>query len=899
MDSLHQIVSRLRAVLGKRQKDRALDEELQTHLALLIEQNIERGMSPEAARRAAKLSLGGADQIKESVRDHRGLPFLETFVQDVRYALRMLRKSPGFTAVAILTLALGIGANTAIFSIVDAVLLRPLPFKNPSRLVMLWEGIPEIGFPKIGASAPDLMLYEREQKSFDSVGAFQNEKLDISGGTGEPERITAARVSFSIFPMLGVSPLIGRTYTRGEDESRANVVVLSYGLWQRRYAADRNVVGRTIDLNRVPYTVLGVMPKNFVFPLPGPEFNNAPAQVWVPMAFTKEELTGWGDMFNNSVLASLKPGVTLAQAQAEGNLIALRLMQAYPAALLKAFPNAHVHLILSPFHEEVVSSVQTLLLVLMAAVGLVLLIACANVATLLLSRAASRAKEIAIRAALGASRTRLIRQTLTESFVLALGGGVLGVLIAFWGTSALLSLVPASIPLPQGVSIGGSVLAFVVAVCCATAVVFGVAPAFQTSVISLQGSLQEGGRSRTPGHALRRLQGIFVTAEFALALVLLVGAGLLVRSLTKLLRANPGFRPDHVLTMQVPLPQQAYSKPGQVREFYQQALQRIAALPGVKSDGISNDLPLNARETDAVQVEGRRGTTPAVRVSWVLGDYLGAMGISLLRGRSFTPEDRVGSQLVALVSEGAAKALWPDQNALGKRFTGAGMGNHLVTVIGIVGDVSDSSLDTKPLPHVYIPYLQLPDAFLQGDASAEARAMNIAVRTASNPTVLTSAVTGQIHSLDSDLAIAQIRTMDQEMDASVAGPKFNTFLLAIFSVSALFLAAIGIYGVLAYTVAQQTHEIGIRMALGAQRGDVMRLVLRQGTRLALFGVGIGVVAALGLTRLMASLLYGVSASDPLTFAVVSAVLLAVALLACYIPARRAMRVDPIVALRYE
>jgi putative ABC transport system permease protein len=823
---------------------------------------------------------------------------MNTLLQDMKFALRMLLKTPGFAAIATLTLALGIGANAAIFSIVDAVLLRPLPFKNPSRLVMLWEGLPEIGYPKIEGSAPDLVLYEREQKSFDSVGAFENRDFDISGGSGEPERITAARVSASLFPMLGISPLLGRTFTRGEDETRAKVAVLSYGLWQRRYAGDRGILGRPIDLDREPYTVLGVMPRNFVFPVRGPEGSDRPAEVWVPMSFTQTELTGWGMYFNNNVLCRLKPGVTTAQAQAEANLMAGRLMQAYPAALLKAFPNAHVRVMLTPFAREVVGPVQTLLLVLMAAVGLILLIACANVATLLLSRAASRSREIAIRTALGASRLRLVRQMLTESLVLALVGGILGVLIALWGTNALLALVPSSIPLPQGVSVGGSVLAFVVAVCCVTAVVFGAAPAFQTSASSPQGALQEGGRSGTPGRARRRLQGIFVTAEFALALVLLVGAGLLVRSFAKLLDTNPGFRPEHVLTMSVPLPPRAYSKAAQIREFYQQALERISALPGVEFAGLSNDLPLNGTITDAVQVEGRTGSTPATRVSWVLGNYFRTMGIPVLRGRAFSPEDRQGTQLVAVISDGAAKALWPGQDPIGKRFIGAGQRNFL-TVVGIVGDVSDGTLDTKPLPHVYAPYLQVTDAQTEDTIVGVARSMNLAVRTAGDPGALTSAVTGQIHALDPDLAIAQIRTMDQDMEVSVAGPKFNTFLLGIFSLAALFLAAIGIYGVLAYTVAQQTHEIGIRMALGAQPRHVLRLVLAHGARLALIGIVIGLLAAFALTRLMAGLLYGISASDPLTFGVVSGVLFVVALLACYVPARRAVKVDPIVALRYE
>ncbi len=874
------------------------DDDIRDHIARETEDNIARGMSSEEARTAAFRKFGNVLRVKEDTRKVWTLTWLEDLAQDVRYAFRMLRKSPGFTAVAILTLALGIGANTAIFSIVDAVLLRPLPFKNPSRLVMLWEGLPEIGYPKIEGSAPDIVLYEREQKSFVSIGAFQNKDFDLSGGSGEPERLTAARASASLFPTLGISPLIGRTYTRDEDESRAKVAVLSYGFWQRRFAGDPSIVDRTIDLDREPYTVLGVMPRNFVFPVRGPEGSDQPADLWVPMAFTQTELTGWGMYFNNNVICRLKPGVTIAQAQAEANLIAGRLMQVYPAALLKAFPNARVRIMLSPFHEEVIGPVQTLLLVLMAAVGLVLLIACANVATLLLSRAASRSREIAIRTALGASRNRLIRQMLTESLVLALAGGVLGVLIALWGTKSLLSLVPSSIPLPPTVSMGGSVLAFVAAICSITAIVFGVAPAFQMSAASLHTTLQEGGRSGTPGRARRHLQAVFVTAEFALALVLLIGAGLLVRSFSRLLDTNPGFHPEHVLTMSVPLPPRAYGRAAQIREFYRQALERISALPGVKSAGISNDLPLNGTITDAVKVEGSTGLTPATRVSWVLGDYFQTMGIPLLRGRAFTPEDRAGTQLVAVISDAAAKAMWPGQDAIGKRFTGSGQRKFL-TVVGIVGEVSDSTLDTKPLPHVYTPYLQLTDAQMEDTVMNVARSMNIAMRTAGAPAALTSAVIGQIRSLDPDLPIAKIRTMDQAMSESVAGPRFNTSLLGIFSIAALFLAAIGIYGVLAYTVAQQTHEIGIRIALGAQQRDVMLLVLAQGARLALIGIAIGLLAAFGLTRLMASLLYGTSVSDPLTFAAVSAVLFVVALLACYIPARRAMKVDPIVALRYE
>jgi len=878
-----------------------LSAEIEEHLEEKIDELIAGGMSREEAAQAARREFGNVTLLEERSREVWQWPSIESFFADIRFALRMLRKSPGFTGVAVLTLALGIGANTAIFSIVNAVLLRPLPFKDPSRLVMIWEGFPSLGFPKTGASVPDLTMYEREQKSFQSIGGFQNKDFDLSGG-GEPERITGARLSASVFPMLGIQPLLGRTYTQQEDKPGTNVVVLSYGLWQQRYAGNHGIIGNTIMLDRVPYTVVAVMGKSFQFPMPGPQEhpqeNNKPAEVWVPMAFTMQELQNQNGDYTYAMLARLKPGVTIQQAQAEANLLGRQIERQYPAGLLKFLNGAQVHFGVFPFQEEIVGSVQTLLLVLMAAVGMVLLIACANVATLLLSRATSRQREIAIRTALGASRIRLVRQMFTESVVLALAGGALGILIGLWGTRGLLSLVPSSVPLPHVISLGGPVLAFVAAVCCVTAVAFGVAPAFQISAISLQGSLQEGGRSGTPGRARHRLQGFFVTAEFALALVLLVGAGLLMRSFSKLLHTNPGFRPDHVLTMSVPLPDEAYSKATQIRQFYQQIAQRISNSPGVRSVGIVNDLPLKGMATVAMEIEGRQGSMPSVSLTWALGSYFTTMGIPLLKGRLFTPEDRAGSQPVVIISEDAAKKFWPGQDAIGKRVETGGTPG-MATIIGIVADVDDGPVGTTPLPHVYVPYLQLPAKVLEDRTMDLARSMHVAVRTATNPDSITSAVTAQIHAVDPEIPVAHIATMDQELASSVAGPKFNTFLLGVFAAVAFFLAAIGIYGVLAYTVTQQTHEIGIRLALGAQQRDVLRLILKQGTRLALAGVGIGAVVAFFLTRLMASLLYGVSATDPVTFAGVAVVLVGVALLACYIPARRAMRVDPMVALRYE
>ena len=889
-------------------REAEIADELSQHLEDRYHELLAGGQSEDAAFRTALDELGGEDVLARGLQRIGGSfyrepivsgktsgKFFEDIVQDVRFAARMLMKSPGFTAIAVLTLALGIGANTAIFSIVHAVLLRPLPFKDPSKLVMLNESFKSLGFPDVGASPPDISVIAQSQKSFTSLGAFQDKGSELSGG-GEPEHITAARVSASIFPMLGIQPLLGRTYTEQEDKPGTHVAVLGYGLWQRRYATRPNIVGQAIEVDRIPYTVIGVMPKNFQFPLPGLKQNNEPAELWIPMAFTPDELQGWGDQYNNSVLARLKPGITFTQAQADAALVTAEIKRLYPPAIVKIFNGVTPAIGLTPLHQAVAGSVEPLLLILMGAVGLVLLIACANVATLLLSRAASRSREIAIRTALGAARMRLIRQMLTEGLVLALAGGALGILIAFWGTRGLLSLVPASLALPHSASLGGWVLAFVVTVSCLTAVLFGVAPAFQVSSVQVQSSLQESGRSGTPSRARHRLQGFFVVSEFALAMILLIGAGLLIRSFSKLLQTSPGFRPDHLLTMSLPLSFEGYSQAAQIRQFYQQAIEHIASLPGVKSVAASNDLPLESEDHEILQVEGRPASTPGMTVTWTLGDYFSTMGIPLTDGRFFTPEDRVGSQPVAVVNAETAKLVWPGNDVLGKRL-GHPFPNMMRTVVGIVGDVNDGPLGSRPGPHFYLPYLQLPDDYIVYNHVIVP--INLVVRTSTDPASLTSAVVAQIHSLDPQLAVANIRTMDQEMASSVAAPKFNTFVLGLFAVLALFLAAIGIYGVLAYAVAQQLHEIGIRIALGAQRPDVMRLILIRGARLALGGLAIGTLAALGLTRMMSSLLYSISARDPLTFAAVATVLLVVALLACYLPARRAMRVDPMIALRCE
>ena len=884
----------------KSQRQMQLEQEIQSHLQMAASDRLDRGESTDHAQQAARREFGNVALIEQVTRDQWGWRWLDEFAQDLRYAARMLRKNPGFTLVAVLTLALGIGANTAIFGVVNAVLLRPLPFKEPSRLMMLFEGIPKLGFPKMGFSAPDFTVFARAQKSFESVGVYQNKYFNISSN-GEPERLMAARVSSSVFPMLGAEPMLGRTFTSGEDAPGQNVVILSYGLWQRRFGAQPGIIGRSLELNKTSYTVIGVMPKAFNFPLRGPQ-GSEPAELWVPMAFTATELEGWGTNYMNAALARLRSGLSFEQASAEAESLSRSIGSNYPPELTKAFQGAELKVGINSYHEEVVKSVRTLLLILMAAVALVLLIACANVATLLVSRAASRQKEVALRTTLGATRVRLFRQMLTESLLLALMGGSLGLAFASWVKTYLLSLVPESVPLPREIPTGGSVMVFVLAASLLTTVLFGLFPAFQVSAVALHGPLQEGGRSGTTGRLRPRLQGFFVTVEFALALVLLIGSGLLIRSFAKLLQTDPGFRPDHVLTLKIPIPSERYPQAQKVRQFYEQLLDRTGNIPGVKAVGLTSDLPLNGCGTVAIQIEGARnagGETPqAICQTWQVGNYFQTLGIPLLKGRHFTLQDRIDAQPVAIVSETAARQFWPGQDPIGKRIRW-GVYTPWQTIVGIAGDVNDQPLGQRVQLHVYRPYLQMADLFFEDSRFGEVRSMNLAVRSQTDPPSLTPAVIGQIHSLDPDLTVVHIRTMAQVISSSVAGPRFNTLLLGVFAAVALFLAAIGIYGVMAYATTQQTHEIGIRLALGAQPRNVLYHLLRRGVRLAGVGPTFGVAAALALTRLMTGLLYDVSATDPVTFSCVVGLLLAIALLACYIPARRAMRVDPIVALRYE
>jgi len=825
---------------------------------------------------------------------------MNAFLQDVKYAIRTLRKSWGLTLIAGATLTVGIGANTAIFSVVNSVLLRPLPFANSGRIVYLLEKIPGFTTP-IPMNAPDYTAFRERQSVFAELGIYSNRHFDLSGD-GEPERVEGARTSASIFPLLGVSPALGRTYTANEDASGHAVVVLSYGLWQRRYAGAGDILGRTIQLDRLPYTVIGVMPRGFEFPLRGEGWSNQPAALWVPISFTKQEREGWGNLYNHNVLGRLKSGVTLPQAQADASRAMLQVEALYPARLTSYLTGLHQHVDVSvtPYSMAVTGDVRAPLLLLLVAVGIVLVIVCANVANLLLARATARQKEIAVRAAMGANGWRLGRQMITESLVLGLGSGLAALFLGGWGMELILSMAPADLPRLQEVHMDWRVLLFALTLSLSTAILFGITPAIEASHVDPHDALKETGRGGGPSRGRRKLQSLLVVSQTALAVMLLIGAGLLTRSFLLLLKTDPGFRPDHAVVATIDLPLRAYSTADEVRGFWKELLTRVDGVPGVRAAGFSTDLPFNVEERDAVTLEGSAGeknTVPNVIQSWIMGDYFSAAGIILLRGRYFTPAEIVGAPDVVIVSETAARTYWPGQDPLGKRLRYGG--DHWRSVIGVVADVKDASMHEAAAPHAYTPYLEEANATLENPSYDELRTLHLVLRTASDPAVMFKTLRSTVASIDPQLAVDDVKTLESVVDQSVAPQRFNLALVALFAVLAVFLAAVGVYGVLSYSVSQRTRELGVRIALGAQPSRVLGMALGEGLKLVAIGIGCGIAGGLALTRLMASLLFGVTATDPLTFAAVAVVVILVSLLACYIPARRAMRVDPIIALRYE
>ena len=799
---------------------------------------------------------------------------MESLCQDLRYGLRGLAKNPGFTLVAVLTLALGIGANSAIFSVVNAVLLRPLPYREPERIVTALRGG---WFPIAPANFLD---WRAQQSAFEQIGAAQAWGPTLTGRE-RPEQVGALQVTSDLFSVLGVSPALGRTFLPGEDQPGAGkVVVLSHHLWQRRFGGDPALVGQTITLNGDGYTVVGVMPAGFQFA----PFWVTNAELFAPLNLGPRA----GDRAGQSlrVFARLKEGVTREQAQAEMNAISRRLEQQYPET------NKNSDIRIDPLHEKVAGKVRPALLVLLGAVSFVLLIACANVANLLLARSAARRKEIAVRAALGAGRVRLIRQLLTESMLLGLAGGGLGLLLAGWGINLLVALSPANLPRVETISLDLRVAGFTLAVALATGLIFGLAPALQASKLDLNEALKEGGRGSTEGLRRNRVRGALVVAEVALALVLLIGAGLMIRSFRRLQAVDAGFDPRRVLTLTVQTSGPKYATGAQRAAFFDQLLPRLAALPGVASASAINHLPLAGDTwTLGFAVEGRPAPAPGERQGAVYRivrpGYFRTMGMTVLNGRDFTDQDRAGAPGVAMINETFARSVWPNEDPIGKRIRVNDDGPNPREVIGVVKDAKQSEWTADARREVYLSHLQTPTPSY----------LTLVLRAAGEPLGLAAAVQREVWSIDQDLPVAKVASLEQVVADAVGQPRFNLLLLNLFAAVALALAAVGIYGVMAYSVAQRTHEIGIRLALGARAGDVLKLVVGQGLILTLIGLAIGLGAAFGLTRLMESLLYGVSATDPATFIAIPLLLAGVALFASYLPARRAMKVDPMTALR--
>jgi putative ABC transport system permease protein len=811
-----------------------------------------------------------------------GMSSFETFWQDVRFGVKMLVKSPGFTIVAVIALALGIGANSAIFSVVNTVLLRPLPYKEPDRLVMVWEDATKLGYPRDTPAVANYLDWRNQNQVFEGMAAIADQSYNLTG-IGEPERIDGRRVSANLFSLLGVEPQLGRSFLPEEDQpGSGHSVIISHGLWQRRFGSDPGLVGKPLSLNGETFTVVGVMPQGFQFP-------SREVEVWVPIAFTQREASSRGSHYLQ-VIARLKPGVTLQQAQTEMTAIAARLSQQYPES------NTDLGAAVTSLHEHVAGDIKPALLVLLGAVGFVLLIACANVANLLLARAAVRQKEIALRAALGASRLRLIRQFLTESVLLAAIGGLGGLLLSLWGVNLLKSFIPENISQAKAITIDGWVLVFTLGVSLLTGLIFGLAPALQASKLNLNETLKEGGRDSAAGSRGNRIRGLLVIAEVAVSLILLIGAGLLINSFLRLRNVDPGFRSDNLLTMQVVLPVSKYPDAARRASFYTELVRRLEALPGVKSAAVTTNLPLYRQgNSTGISIEGRPDPAPGqeqIIVTRVISPhYFRTMGIQLMQGREISEQDRQETTPVVIISEAMARKYWPGEDPVGKRLkTGPSASNiPWITIAGVVKDVRQFELNADPKPQMYLSYMQT-GYFAPRD---------LVISTSVEPMSLTATVRRTVWEIDKDQPVSNIRTMDEILSESIGRQRFSMLLLGIFASVALLLAAVGLYGIMSYSVTQRTREFGIRMALGARRIDVLKMVVGHGLKLVLIGVGIGLVVAFVLTRVMTSLLFGVSATDPLTFISISLVLITVAVLASYIPAYRATKVDPMIALRYE
>ena len=872
----------LATVFHRSRSDRELEEEIRSHIARQTEDFERSGFSREEAQRRARIAFGSPEKAKENVREERPGFFLETLAGDIRFALRIFRKSPGFTSVAIFTLALGIGANTAIFSVVDAVLLRPLPYAEPDRIVTVAESNRPYDLPSRNeVSAGNFFDWRLRNHVFEQIGAVHVPGYSITG-TDRPERVQGAAISAGMLHLLGLRPALGREFETADDRDGAPpVVMLADELWRRRFAGDTSIIGKTMYLDTKPYTIVGVLPPGLIFPADR-------AGVWLPLEqmHTRQEMHWYASHYLD-VYARLRPGVTLAEANQEMTRIAAQIKQEQPES------NGGAAALVIPLQEDLTGEIRPALLTLLTAVGFVLLIASVNVANLLLVRASARTKELATRIALGADKVRLIRQMLTESVMLSLAGGGAGLLVANWTRGILVALSPKSLPQFNVIETDGRVLLFTFIVSVSTGLLFGVLPAFGSTGLNLAPALHGLSRNATPGRTTHRLRNLLVVAEVAISLVLLAGAGLTIRSFLQLRHAHLGFRSDHTVTARITIPKDKYSREERVVAFYDKILERMHATPGVESAGMISYLPLTGHNFDnSFDIVGKPPRPYSDRdyalVRFVDPQYFDVLGIPVLAGRGTTEHDRLGAPRSVILSESMAKRFFPGANPIGQ---------HLVVYMGedqspweIVGIVADTRSDISALPEptMYFAYAQFPYRY-----------MVLTLRTHAEPSSMLDTIRDTVNSIDPDLPVYQRRTLAELVQEELVPWRFSMTLLAGFAAVALLLASAGIYGVMAYLVEQRTHEVGVRMALGARPSDVLRLVVAQGAKLAFLGVLAGVAASLALTRLMSSLLFNVSSTDPMTLSAVALLLVVVALAACAIPARRAANVDPAVALRCE
>jgi predicted permease len=884
---------RLAGFFRKGRHERELAAEMESHLQMHIEDNLRAGMSAAEARRQALIKLGGIEQTKEIVRDRRGPHVLEVLLQDLRFGARTLCKNPGFTGVAVLTLALGIGANTSLFSVVNAVILKPLPFPNPNQLVTLYES--KVHFENGAISYPNFLDWQRDNRTFASMAAFAPTSFSLTGA-GAADQISVERISAEFFSTLGVKPMAGRDFTPEEDRLGASPVALvGEPFWREKFGSAPDIVGRTITLDGASYLVIGIIPRSFMLQF----WNFRASDVYVPIGQWNFDLFRTRNtVFGMNAIGRLKPGVTLAQARTDMDGVTRRLSAEYPEA------DKGIGASVIPLKARIVKDVESLLFLLMGSVGFVLLIACVNVANLFLARSTGRAREFAIRSALGAGRMRIVRQLLTESVLLALAGGALGLALAIWGVRAGVNLavgvLPEGLPRADEIGIDARVLLFCLGVSLTVGSLFGLAPALKTGDPDLRETLSKAGRGTSPSRSTA--QNVLVVSELAMALILLAGAGLMIRSLGRLWSVNPGFNTKNTATFYLGLaPSVAKTGPEEIRMVLQQVTDRIASVPGVESVALlEGSLPMQGDSEDPFWIEGRPKPLSDNDKPWALWyevdpNYLNAMGIPLLRGRFFTREDSRHSRQVAVIDETFAAQYFPNEDPLGKVIVDDYKGP--TEVVGVVGHAKHWGLDDKNALHaqMYFPFAQIRDKAMPMIAKGVA----VILRSRNAPGAAFGSIRAAIAEMSTEHVIFRFSTMEETISATLIGRRTFMILLVSFAVLALLLATVGIYGVLSYLVTRQTHEIGIRLALGAQRGDVLRLILGEGMRTAAIGVAIGLAGAFALTRLMSGLLYGITPSDPATFVVVALLLIGVAAAACYVPARRATSVDPIVALRYE